>query len=62
VGTAAQAQEISQAVAAAKSTPWIGGLFVYTYQDSATSPDYFGLLNADGSQKPAWSALAAAVG
>ena len=62
VGTAAQAQEVSQAVTAARTTSWIGGLFVYTYQDSATAPDYFGLLNADGSQKPAWAALAAALG
>jgi hypothetical protein len=61
VGTAAQAEEITQVVQAAKTTPWIGGLFVYTYQDSATDPDYFGLLNADGSAKPAWGALAAAL-
>ncbi len=62
VGTAAQAQEITQVVQAAKTTPWIGEVFFYTYQDSPTDPDYFGLLNADGSQKPAWGALAAALG
>jgi hypothetical protein len=62
VGLTAQAEEMTQAVQNAESTPWIGALFVYTYQDSATNPDYFGLVNADGSPKPAWSALAAAVG
>ena len=62
VGTAAQAEEITQVVQAAKSTPWIGETFFYTYQDSAINPDYFGLLNADGSQKPAWGALVAALG
>ena len=61
VGTTAQAQEVTQAVQAAKSTPWIGGLFFYTYEDAASNPDYFGLLNAGGSPKPAWSALAAAL-
>jgi hypothetical protein len=61
VGTTAQAEELTQAVQDAQSTPWIGALFVYTYQDATTDPDYFGLLNADGSQKPAWAALAAAL-
>ena len=32
-----------------------------TYEDSADDPDYYGLLNADGSAKPAWSALATAL-
>lgn len=62
VGTAAQAEEVTQVVQAAKATPWLGEVFFYTYQDSPTDPDYFGLLNADGSQKPAWGALVAALG
>ncbi len=67
VGLTAQADEVTQAVQNAECSPWIGALFVYTYQDSATrdtatNPDYFGLVNADGSPKPAWSALAAADG
>ena len=61
VGTAAQAEEVTQAVQDAQSTSWIGPLFFYTYQDAATDPDYYGLLNADGSAKPAWAALAAAL-
>jgi hypothetical protein len=61
VGTTAQAQEVTQAVAAAKSSSWIAAMFFYTYEDAPTDPDYFGLLNADGSEKPAWTALAAAL-
>jgi hypothetical protein len=62
VGTTAQAEEVTQAVAGAKSSSWIGAMFFYTYKDAASDPDYFGLLNADGSAKPAWSALATALG
>jgi polysaccharide biosynthesis protein PslG len=62
VGTTAQAAEITAVVQSAKSIPGLGPVFFYTYQDSAVDPDYFGLLNADGSQKPAWAALAAALG
>jgi hypothetical protein len=61
VGTTAQAEEVTQAVAGAKSSPWIGAMFFYTYEDGADYPDYYGLLNADGSAKPAWTALAAAL-
>lgn len=61
VGTTAQAEEVTQAVQNALSTSWIGKLFIYTYQDSAANPDYFGLLSANGTPKPAWAALAAAL-
>jgi hypothetical protein len=66
VGTSGQTEAVSQAVEDAKNTPWIGALYLYTYQDSGGDPttdeDWFGLLNADGSPKPAWSALASAIG
>jgi polysaccharide biosynthesis protein PslG len=62
VGTTGQTTQITQAVQDAETTPWIGALFIHTYQDQASSPDYFGLLNADGSAKPAWAALAGALG
>jgi hypothetical protein len=66
VGTAGQAEELTQAIVNAKASPWIGALYLYTYQDSGGDPttdeDWFGLLNADGSAKPAWSAVAAAIG
>ena len=66
VGTAGQAQELTQAIDDAKASKWIGALYIYTYEDSGGDPstdeDWFGLLNADGSPKPAWSAVAAAIG
>ena len=58
VGRNAQAEEITQAVQAAKTTPWIGGLFVYTFR---TRSGYFGLVNGHGRAKPAWGALAHAL-
>jgi hypothetical protein len=61
VGTTDQAAEVTQAVAGAKASPWIAAMFFYTYEDAPIDPDYFGLLNADGSPKPAWAALAAAI-
>ena len=61
VGAAAQAEMVTQAVQAAKSTPWIGALFIYTYQDAISNPDYYGLLNSNGRPKRAWFALAAAL-
>lgn len=66
VGTAAQATELTQAIDDAKTTSWIGALYIYTYEDSGSDPstdeDWFGLLNADGSPKPAFAAVAAAIG
>ena len=65
VGTAGQAEELTQAIENAKESSWIGAVYLYTYEDSggnpATDEDWFGLLNADGSQKPAWAAVAAAI-
>jgi hypothetical protein len=66
VGTAGQAEDLTQAIDDAKASNWIGALYIYTYEDSGGDPttdeDWFGLLNADGSSKPAWSAVAAAIG
>jgi len=66
VGTTGQAEELTQAIDNAKASSWIGALYIYTYEDSGGDPttdeDWFGLLNADGSPKPAWSAVAAAIG
>jgi len=65
VGAAAQAADITQAVTAAKTTSWIGSLYVYTWQDTGTNPsdneDWFGLLTAAGVRKSAYSALYAAI-
>ena len=66
VGTAGQAEDLTQAIDDAKASSWIGALYIYTYEDSggdaSTDLDWFGLLNADGSPKAAWSAVAAAIG
>ena len=65
VGTAGQAKELTQAIDSAKQSPWVGAVYLYTYEDSGgdatTDEDWFGLLNADGSQKPAWAAVAGAI-
>ena len=62
VGTTAQADEVTQAIADAKASPWIGSLIFYTYEDAASGPDYFGLIDSSGNPKPAWFAAAAALG
>lgn len=65
VGTAAEATALTQAIADAKTTAWIGALYVYSWQDEGTDPsnneDWFGLLRAGGTPKPAYTAVAAAI-
>ena len=65
VGDAAQTEELTQAVADAKASSFIGALYVYTYEDSGTDPttdeDWFGLFSADGTPKPSFAAVAAAL-
>src|ERR1035438_251313 len=47
VGQAAQGTDLSQAIANTRKTSWIGGLYVYSWQDEGTSPvtdeNWFGL-------------------
>jgi hypothetical protein len=66
VGRAAQAAALSEAIVDARTISWIGGLYVYTWQDDGTGPgnyvDWFGLLTARGTPKPAYAAVAAALG
>jgi hypothetical protein len=62
IGTTGQANEVSQSIADAKASTWIGGLFFYNYQDATTGTDYFGLIAANGTAKPAWTALATGLG
>lgn len=65
VSEAGQAQEVTAAVAAAKSYPWVGAFFWYTYLDPGATPDtnenYFGLVRADGARKPAFAAYQQAI-
>lgn len=62
VGVAAQSTALNQAITYARKFNWIGALYIYTWQDTATGPSIdngFGLLTSDGSPKPAYSAVAA---
>ncbi|HTB48984.1 MAG TPA: cellulase family glycosylhydrolase [Verrucomicrobiae bacterium] len=58
VSEAAQAQIARDAYESARSKPWIGPFFWYTYQDPSTSPstkeNFFGIRRADGTPKPAY--------
>jgi hypothetical protein len=64
VGDAAQATAFSQAIDRAEQTTWIGAFYIYSWQDLGTDPgdvqDWFGLLTATGSPKPAYDIVAAA--
>jgi len=65
VGQSAQATAFTQAIAFAKGTSWIGGLYIYSWQDDGTDPanveDWFGLLTATGSRKLAYAAVVNAI-
>jgi hypothetical protein len=65
VGQAAQATQLTQAVAGTKATSWIGGLFMYSWQDDGTDPtndeDWFGVRTAAGAPKLAYTALVNAI-
>jgi hypothetical protein len=53
-----QAKDLSDALSLYRTYNWVGPFFYYTFQDSgtdqSTSENFFGLLRADGSQKPAY--------
>jgi hypothetical protein len=65
VGQAAQATALTQAIADAETTSWIGGLFIYSWQDDGTDPsndeDWFGMRTAAGVPKLAYTAMASAL-
>lgn len=64
VGQIKQATELRQAIQNAKTVPWIGALYIYTWQDSASIPatqDWFGLLSAQGTPKLAYEQVANAI-
>jgi polysaccharide biosynthesis protein PslG len=62
VSEALQAETVTDFFARSRALPWVGLKFWYSYQDSGTSEDtnenFFGLLRADGSPKPAYSVFA----
>jgi hypothetical protein len=59
VSEAQQSDEISQAIAFAKQTSWIASFYVYSWEDGST--DTFGLLGPDGTPKPAYGSMVAAL-
>jgi hypothetical protein len=64
VTQAAQASDLSQAITDTRSTSWIAGIYVYSWQDEGTDPtndeDWFGLVTAGGGHKTSYQAVAAA--
>jgi hypothetical protein len=65
VGQAAEASALTQAIADAKATSWIGALYIYSWQDAGTAlstdQNWYGLITAGGAQKQAYSGVAAAI-
>ena len=65
VGQAAQGADLSQAITNTRNTSWIGGLYLYSWQDhgtsKATSENWFGLVTAAGTHKAAYTAVATAL-
>ncbi len=55
---AQQTTELTQAITAARNTSWIGAFYIYTWSDQFGG-DGFGLLDSDGSPKPAYTAVTA---
>ena len=65
VGEAAQSTDLTQAINEAKSTSWIGAIYLYAWVDDGANPadcrDQYGLLTGDGMQEPAYHGVAAAL-
>jgi polysaccharide biosynthesis protein PslG len=66
LGTLALSQrtQISEAIAYVKETNWVGAIYIYTWQDEASSPKGykdFGLLTYNGLPKPVLFAVASAL-
>jgi hypothetical protein len=63
VTEAHQAVMMEQALTLFRGSSWAGPIFLYSYQDNGTDvtdrEDWFGLIRADGTRKPAYSAVAA---
>jgi hypothetical protein len=65
IGQAGQANEFTQVIANVKAASWIGGCYLYSWQDEGTDPgnseDWFGLVTASGARKQAYTAVASAL-
>jgi hypothetical protein len=65
VSEADQSTELVQAISQVKQLSWVGSFYIYTWSDlsSLSSTDNgFGLLTEDNTEKPAYSAVSAALG
>jgi beta-xylosidase len=65
VSEAQQAKILSDAISVFRSYSWSGPFFWYDYQDTGSSPqtseNFYGLVRADGSYKPAYAAWVSAI-
>jgi polysaccharide biosynthesis protein PslG len=59
VSDADQSAELVQAISQVENLSWVASFYIYTWEDVAG--EGFGLLTADGAQKPAYGAVAAAL-
>jgi polysaccharide biosynthesis protein PslG len=65
VGETAQSTDLVEAISQVKQLSWIGSFYIYTWTDLsslAATDNGFGLLTEDNTQKPAYAAVAAALG
>lgn len=64
ISDSGQSTELTQAISIVRSASWVGSFYIYTWADISSLPaedNGYGLLNQDNSQKPAYSAIAAAL-
>lgn len=65
VGESAQSTDLAQAISQVKQLTWIGSFYIYTWSDLSTLADAdngFGVMTETNTQKPAYAAVAAALG
>ena len=64
VGETAQSTDLVQAISQVRSLDWVASFYIYTWRDISTLPadqNGFGLLTDQNAEKPAYSAVAAAL-
>jgi hypothetical protein len=64
VGESGQSTDLVQAISQVKQLSWVGSFYIYTWADLSTLPadqNGFGLVSEAHAQKPAYSAVAAAL-
>jgi polysaccharide biosynthesis protein PslG len=64
IGESGQSTELTQAISLVRNDSWVGSFYIYTWADISgldAEDNGYGLLNEDNSQKPAYSAVTAAL-